>query len=419
MEIKQFEEVERWLDGKSENSTKQYKKTLEKFCEFHELDPKELVLEARNFEPEDPERAHLEENPADKRLKKFYSHLMEKDVAKTSAQTYWRQIQSFYQNFGVDITVETPKAPDRVNGQPEFAAADIKEMVMAARTARNQAIILVAFQAGIDPQEICRLDYRHVKPAVENDQWPYFMEKTRKKTKVRHHAPLLKDGVKALQRYLNQRSDIDADDPLFVKKTGERIEPDTIRFIMRKIRDRAIDQIPEAQNVESEINPLAPKYLRKAFGIACENAGVNRIFKEYWLGHADSQYNGAYSGQITKQKQKEELEKVKPLLTTSTPKEELEEKEAKQDERLNRLQKKIAEEREKRAALEEKLEKYKEELSETMGMAIMETLESHTVGKSYDEERGEIRELDEAGEEFLTTLVDKLKEKQQENADTS
>lgn len=362
MDVTEFEEFQRLTEGKSKSTIYHYKSSLQKFCEFHEMDPRELINEAKNYEPEDSETSHLEENPADKRLKEWYKHIRGRGVSKNSAQTYWRHMRAFYQKFGDFVTEETPSAPDYSNKKPDYSAWDVKKMVDAARSPRDRAIILMGFQAGMDPTEICRLDYKQVKHGIENDEAPIFIWKVRKKTDQQHEAPLLQDGVDALKMYVAERKkkggEIDDDSPLFVKKNNgeERITPQTIRWMMRDIRKRIGDQIDEVQRVsnESSLNPLSPKYLRRAFGIACEKANVNRVVKEYWMGHIPP-YNGAYSGnQIPKDVQLEELRKVKPYLSITTPSEKMKEE---MEERIEAHEKKIEE-------LSNKLEIYRQEVQE-------------------------------------------------------
>jgi len=339
MDVTEFEEFEKLTEGKAESTIYHYKSSLQKFCDFHGMNPRELINEAKNWNPEDSETSHLEENPADKRLKDWYKELRE-EISKSSAATYWRNVRAFYTKFGANVRVETPSATYK-NERPDLEASDVRKIANAARSPRDRAMILTAFQGGMDPQEICRLDYGQAKHGIENGESPVLVWKERKKSGVQHHAPLLKDAVEALRFYLSQRrkkGELDDDDPLFTSRGGSRITAQAIRKVMRGIRDRVADQIPEAQRVNSSINPLSLKYLRRAFGIACRKAKVDPVYKEYWMGHVEP-YNGAYSGQLPIEEQKRELEKVRPYLSITTPKEELKEKEKEQDEKIRELRK--------------------------------------------------------------------------------
>lgn len=370
IDVTEFEEFEQLVDGKSESTKNHYKSSLQKFCNFHNMTPRELILEARNYEPEDENRAHLEKNPAEKKLSEWYSHTMERDIAESTGAVYWRHIRAFYRKFDIKITIETPKASNK-NEKPDYSASDIKKMVDVARCPRDRAIILCSFQGGMGPTEICRLDYEQVKHGLENNQNSIPVWKTRKKSGVSHHTWLLRDAVEALKMYLNQRKrELEDKDPLFVKKNnGERIEPRIIQNIMRGIRDRAIGEIEEAQRIDSDINPLSLKYLRRAFGIACDKANVDRRFKEYWLGHTEP-YKGAYnSGQISIDEQEKELEKLKTHLRVSTRQEEIDEEIEDQKEEIIELREetvnqkeRIEKEEQRRKELEKNLEELEEKI---------------------------------------------------------
>ena len=364
MEVTDFEEFKKLSEGKSQSTIYHYKSTLQKFCEFHNMNPRELINEAKNWQPEDSETSHLEENPANKKLTEWHKHLTEeREVSENSAQTYWRYVRGFYQKFGDFVTKKTPGAKGHNNEKPDFTASDIKTMVDGCRSLRDRAIILVGFQGGMDPAEICRLDYGQVKHGVENGNNTILVWKTRKKTGVTHHSPLLEDSVEALKMYINEREkeqgELEDDDPLFVTKdTKERITEGTIRQMMRDLRERIGDQIPEVQRVDgnSNYNPMSPKYLRRAFGKACDEAEIHEKFKHYWLGHEEP-YDGAYSaGQIDRDIQLTKPENLKPRLSISTPKE-LEEDIREQKKDIQDLRTELVEQQKKIKNLESQIEK--------------------------------------------------------------
>ncbi|KXB01510.1 hypothetical protein AKJ41_01345 [candidate division MSBL1 archaeon SCGC-AAA259O05] len=111
--------------------------------------------------------------------------------------------------------------------------------------------------------------------------------KTRKKSNVSHHFWFLEDAVEALKLYISEwkkrEDEIEEGDPLFVKRkhnSGKRITPENIRAVMRDFNDRIGDEIDSAKRTNTDINPLSLKYLRRAFGIACDEANVKRKYKK-------------------------------------------------------------------------------------------------------------------------------------------
>lgn len=330
MNVEEFEEYQQWVKGKSDSYKSHCKSQLRNFCEYHEMNPEELIREAHGEESES-DKPWLEENAAEQRLLDWHEHLIKpkgkggRGISRNSARMYWRIIKSFYGKFNIDIAIETPKAGEK-NHKPELDAQDVEKIVDSATSLRDRAMILVGFQAGMGPQEICRLDVGQVKPKIDVGKCPIPIEKTRKKSQVRHESWIHRDAIEALKRYLEQREEkegeLDKSEPLFVKerkkKGDRRVTPDIIRKSMRRIKERVGQEISKvADKLDQQTNPLSFKFLRKAFGVACDNAGIPSRYKHYWLGHK-ARYNGAYSG-LTRKKQREMYEKLALDLSISAP----------------------------------------------------------------------------------------------------
>lgn len=132
-----------------------------------------------------------------------------------------------------------------------------------------------------------------------------------------------------LRIYLGDRKkkegELSDNDPLFASKfsrngNSRRMTPNHIQRIVRDLYERIGDQVEEAK-VNTKYCPFSLKYLRKAFGVACDNAGIPENFKDYWLGHS-TKFQNAYGGTPSEERQKEELRKLEPYLSITTIKEE-------------------------------------------------------------------------------------------------
>lgn len=367
MDVEKSEEYKQWTNGNSDSTKYHKKKALKMFCELHDMNPSELIKEGRQEPEEGSDKPWLEEKKPDQRLLEYHEHLTgKKDYSKTSAQTYWRWIKSFYGNFGVEITKDTPKAPKKENQQPEYTSTDVKKMTDGCRNPRDRAIILTSFQGGMDPAEICRLNYGHVKQGLGSDRF-LKIHKVREKSQVEHDTWLMKDAIEALETYLGERKKKEGepadDDPLFVSKfsrngNSRRMTPNHIQRIVRDLYDRIGNQVEEAQ-VNTKYCPFSLKYLRKAFGVACDNAGVSEKFKDYWMGHR-AKFGNAYGGTPSKERQKEELKKLEPYLSITTTKEETTKNVQELKKRNRELEKRIGEQSKAIEELREEMEKQKE-----------------------------------------------------------
>lgn len=371
-------EAEKWIESVEADSTKShYRMALRRFCEFHNTTPTELIEEVHKAkETKDTEKPwRKKRTPADDRLQQWHAHLVdEKGISRTSAQLYWRCVRAFYEFWiGDSVTADTPSAPDRENELPDYNAEDVKKMLTAAVSPRNRAIILCSFQGGMDPQEIVRLNYGDVKYELENDEDEIiFIHKSRKKTGVTHHTFLLRDAIDELRTYINRRKkehgEISEDDPLFATNGGKEMQVQYIQKMMRRIRDRVADQIPEAQKVKTKnVNPLSLKYLRRAFSNQCRAAKVDKVYREYWMGHSEP-YNGAYSGQLPKEEQKKQIFEETDLyrrLSITAPKQiekeqaKLREEQRNLKDRMERQQKIIGSQKSTIDELEDEIEELK------------------------------------------------------------
>lgn len=421
MEVKDFEEFQQWINGNSEGTISIKKTVLKRFSEYHAQSPRELILEAR--EKPEGENKHLEKNIAGKKLLEFYNHVTDnEDISESTARMYWRYIKGFYRFFGVNLKQKIPKGKDRVNEQPEYRSADVKKMLDACYNPRDRAIILCAYQGGMNTGEICRLNYGHVKHGLENNEVPLCIHKTRKKTGITHETWLRRDAVEALKTYLSDRRrklrekkkeqgienpsvEIEEDEPLFAKQftiSGtERMKTAHVQRLMRDIYDRVGEEIDEAQRIDSDINPLSLKYLRKAFGIACDENNVGRKFKEYWMGHR-APYNGAYSGGLSRELQKEEHQKLETALSVTSPSERIE---AKIEQKLDTHKEMLLEMQEKNQNLEEMMKRMAaafnkvlkdKEMSEGARKAVIDfvLMEGKQDADEVKEFREEMKEID-------------------------
>ncbi|KXB07698.1 hypothetical protein AKJ51_00285 [candidate division MSBL1 archaeon SCGC-AAA382A20] len=314
--ITDFEEFQQWVKSVSDSTESSYRRTLERFCEYHDTNPRELIREARQGADEGSETPWLEENPADQRLLDWFNHLTEnKGVSKNTGATYWRRMKSFYKKFGVEISEKTPKG-EEVNQKPELSVEDVKKMADSAPSLRDRAMIWVGFQGGMNPTEIRRLKVGDVLSDIEAGKCPIHIEKVRKKSSIRHKTWIHRDAIEPVKRYIEERKrkegELDPENPLFVKRSvrrgGREINSTLVRKVMRKIRDRVGGEIDAvSDHLDQQMNPLSFKFLRKAFGVACDNTDeISGEYKNHWLGHSEP-YNGAYSG-LTIEKQREKYD---------------------------------------------------------------------------------------------------------------
>lgn len=326
VEIEGFGEYENLMrkagDGTkiAETTQNNYRSCLTKFCDFHDKNPHELIEEAYYSKNEEGKDPWLQKNPAEERISRYYEHLITpkdkggRGVSKVTGASRFRILKAFYEKNGVKVDIQSPTPPTPENEVlRELDRFDVRKLVYSAPKPRDQAIVLIAFQSGMNTKDICFLNYgdyekgRKLKEKHDFNCLP--ITKTRAKTKIGHTTFLGSDTIEILETYLDERrrkgEELDNDSPLFAKHKRkkdrvdekgdpvyewkpERIEPRHIQKMMRETAERA-----GFEQEKGTANKYSLKNLRDAFSSILKSKGANDVMVEHWMGHAPP-YNGAY-----------------------------------------------------------------------------------------------------------------------------
>lgn len=109
MDVTSFEQFQRWTEADGKATVDEKKAALQMFCEFHAVDPHQLVAEAQSAEGT---AKGLRGLIAPQRIRQFYTHLTKPEDAgglgydREAAQACYRRVRSFYTKYGVGTKIE-------------------------------------------------------------------------------------------------------------------------------------------------------------------------------------------------------------------------------------------------------------------------------------------------------------------------
>ncbi len=328
MKMVETEEAMAPLAGKSENTRRNYISGLKKYCEFRNLQPKELIDEIE----ENVKKSPRERERVDIEVRKFYDWLKkEKKLSVGTAHVCITAVRAFYRDNGFPLgPLRLPASRvKKENIRRVLRAEDVKKMVNCCKNLRDRAIVLMMFQGGFDTSTLLSLDYGDVKEGLKKGEEPLVIQVVRQKEGIDYKTCIGHDAIEALKLYLHDREMgtryipaemLKLDSPLFIservydKRKCERLTNIGLGIVFRDLARRAgVVDVEELKR--STINIAGAHALRKSFSTICRNSGVPPDLVEYIIGHR-LKFEGAYYGP-SDEELKEEYRKVEPFLSIS------------------------------------------------------------------------------------------------------
>lgn len=163
---------------------------------------------------------------------------------------------------------------------------EVAGMLAAARgsraPARDEALLAVLYNTGARVQELVDLDLRHLVLDA-----PPRLTITGKGQKTRT-CPLWTSTVRVLKAWLRERSDGQADRPLFTNARGQRLTRSGVSYVIKRLAGSA------ALRRNGRMLHVSPHVLRHTTAMHMLRSGVDLIVISAWLGHADISTTHAY-----------------------------------------------------------------------------------------------------------------------------
>ena len=276
--VKSFKSGEKWFlklssqHGDKEGTQKNYAVGLERFCEYIEKNPDEIIDAYLAAIKEDVNQGVTDWND---NLALFVSWVIKKyGLSRSRAKDHFAGIKSFFDNnVAIKLTAKTPEAHSEE--RLPVTINDIRDKILPHADIQETFIILFLKDSGISQAEALRLNVGDVKDLGNGFA---YMRVFRKKEGVDYETFIGPNAMKAMGQYLEYRKrkgeTITDESPLMTKKNklGERLTRSLISWQLTELGKKA--------GVE-----LSTHRLRKTFETFLAIGKVHPIILKYWMGH--------------------------------------------------------------------------------------------------------------------------------------
>jgi len=166
-EYTQYPSVEKWLLNLKPSSRKAYLPWLKRFCEYVNLNPEQVLQNAKS----DKEALH-------DRLKAFRQKLESDGLASKSYQTGYITIRSFLAWNGAKMD----KMPRAYKGRTRYESSriiepwEVNKMISFGKSIRDKAIISFIYQSAQRIGVLPALRYRHIRTQLERNINPIIVD---------------------------------------------------------------------------------------------------------------------------------------------------------------------------------------------------------------------------------------------------
>jgi len=269
--------VKEWVGSYSSNTTKNYLQALQKFCEWADSNPSEL----------------LKLNAEEAKVKVFGFAKEYAGAGKHGkAVSIFNGLKSFYgyHNKKLDLNRYRRQFIKTVQKKVDYELIPDSELVYrlvdVCRRPVDRAVILFLFQSGIRINALHRLNYGHVREQLDNGRVPIRLKITGNiDTKLRHagisyyYAFIGRESVDALRTYMQRLKSkgvqLRDEDPLFRSKYGGRLAMESIYRLVKTAVGR----------LGIEKRRIWPHLFRKSFRKVLNKSDLDEDTREALMGH--------------------------------------------------------------------------------------------------------------------------------------
>jgi integrase len=276
--VKSFESGEKWFlklesqHGKKLGTQKNYAMALERFCEYLDKNPDEIMTQYFVDIKEDTNQGVQDWND---RLAMFVPWANEKyGLSRSRVKDHFAAIKSFFDNnAAIKLTARTPEAYSRE--RLPTSIDDIRDKILPHADIQETFIILLLKDSGVSQAEALRFNVGDIEDLGNGFG---YLRVFRKKEGVNYETFIGPNAMNAMHQYLEYRKregeTITNESPLLTKKNklGERLTRSLISWQLSELGKKA--------GVE-----LSTHRLRKCFETYLALGKVHPIILKYWMGH--------------------------------------------------------------------------------------------------------------------------------------
>ena len=276
--VKSFKSGNKWFlklasqHGDKIGTRKNYALGLERFCEYIEKNPDEIIYEYLAAIKVDVNQGVTDWND---NLALFVSWVIDKyGLSRSRAKDHFAAVKSFFDNnVAIKLTARTPEAYSKE--KLPTTIEEIRDKILSHADMQETFIILFLKDSGVSQAEALRFNVGDIKDLKNGFG---YMRVFRIKEGVDYETFIGPNAMKAMRQYLDFRrregENVTNDSPLMTKKNklGERLTRSLISWQLKRLGKKA--------GVE-----LSTHRLRKCFETFLALAKVHPIILKYWMGH--------------------------------------------------------------------------------------------------------------------------------------
>ena len=286
--MKKFDVVQAWIDNvayshsKSEHTEFEYKYWLEKFCNFIDATPQQILEEYEATNDRQFRRKYAQY------VRAFISKQVRSGYAPGSVRIMVSVIKSFFK-YNDLLLGHVPVARNTVIFHNRDITKEEVQSILEGARARDKTFFCMMAQTGLRPDTLCNLRLKHIEPEFSKGIIPCKIDVPKEIAKGEYHSYFTfmgEESVKYLKAYLNKRPGIGPENYLFVSHgTDKRCNPKS----MSRIFVRAIQKLKEKgimdfkQTAKGKPRTVRLYNLRKFFRKYANQAGFE--FVQFWMGH--------------------------------------------------------------------------------------------------------------------------------------
>lgn len=294
--------LEHWLKGRGPNTASAYKVAMSAYIKFRKLNVKEGPEILIQEKWDDIQKKKFEQGVVEDHIREFNKWLIQKEgLAASSALAKCSAIASFYRRhnmpLSIKLTDEFSGAAKGVNESEKLSPEQVEKIAYYVPTKRDKAIVWTMFQGGFDISTVCSLNWGHIEKEIRHPPKGAVMirkvvrAKGSRSRSVQYDTFFYKTAINHIRDYLREQygeqywdnPELEYSTPLFLSRTGNRMEPRWFQETMRKIIPDV--GIAKKRAKEADINPIRPHALRASFSEQLIKAGANKTLIDYWMGH--------------------------------------------------------------------------------------------------------------------------------------
>jgi len=284
-----FDVVQAWIDNvayshsRSENTEREYKHNLNRFCEFISKTPEQILQEYEGMTDREFRRKYA------RYVRALISHLMNQGYSPSTVVNSATTVKSFFKYNDLPLG-HIPIGKRRVIfHNRDITKNEIEEILKASRP-RDRAFFCVMAQSGLRPLTLCSLKLKHIESEFSEGKIPCKIEVPEEIAKGEfgsYFTFMGEESVKHLKAYfVSKRPGIGPEDYLFTSHgSAKQLSTKSISGIFVRILENLKEsgKIDFEQKKHGKPRNVRLYNMRKFFRMQAGHAGIEYV--NFWMGH--------------------------------------------------------------------------------------------------------------------------------------